>query len=99
MSAILVALPRPGLVTKVGNRELVDPNPPFAASVPGKALARNFASAPGAADTRFEPLTRPPSEPPSVGGGVNERPKGLGDAVTVPKIIFNLYIHFFNFIY
>lgn len=88
LSPILVALPRPGFATKFGNRELLEPNTPFAASAPGTALARNFASAPGAADTRFGPPTRPPREPPSVGGGVNERPRGLGDPVTDPEIEF-----------
>lgn len=75
---------RPGFPTKFGKRELLDPNTPFAVKV-GTALVRNLASAPGAADTRLAPPTRPPNDPPIVGGGVKESPKGLGEAVTVPK--------------
>lgn len=73
----------PGLPTKFGKRELLDPKTPFAVRA-GTALVLNFASAPGAAETRFAPPTRPPKEPPIDGGGVNDNPKGLGDAVTVP---------------
>lgn len=80
---MLVAPPRPGLPTRLGNRELLEPNTPLAVKA-GTALARNLASAPGAADTRLAPPTSPPKDPPKVGGGVNDNPNGLGDAVTVP---------------
>lgn len=88
---MLAAPPRPGLPTRLGNRELLEPNTPLAVKA-GTALARNLASAPGAADTRLAPPTRPPRDPPKVGGGVNDSPRGLGDAVTVPDQS-NIYIY------
>lgn len=94
---ILAAPPRPGLPTRLGNRELLEPNTPLAVRA-GTALARNLASAPGAADTRLAPPTRPPRDPPKVGGGVNDNPKGLGDAVTVPAYKkSNIYIRKTNY--
>lgn len=83
LSLILAVPPRPGLPTRLGKRELLEPNTPLAVKA-GTALVRNLASAPGAADTLLAPPTRPPKDPPKVGGGVNDNPKGLGDAVTVP---------------
>lgn len=80
---MLVVPPRPGLPTKFGKRELLEPKTPLAVKA-GTALARNLASAPGAADTRLAPPTSPPKDPPKVGGGVKDNPNGLGDAVTVP---------------
>jgi hypothetical protein len=77
------APPRPGLPTRFGKRELLEPKTPLVVRA-GTALVRNLASAPGAAETRFAPPTRPPREPPMEGGGVRERPRGLGEAVTVP---------------
>lgn len=76
---------RPGFPTKVGNSELLDPKTPLAVRA-GTALARNLASAPGAAETRLAPPTNPPKDPPRAGGGeaVKDNPSGLGDAVTVP---------------
>lgn len=84
LSPIFVAPVRPALPTKFGNRELLEPKTPLAVNA-GTALARNLASAPGAADTRFAPPTSPPKDPPKVGGGVKDNPNGLGEAVTVPK--------------
>lgn len=83
LSPMLAVPLRPGLPTKLGNRELPDPNTPLDVKA-GTALARNFASAPGAADTLLAPPTKVPKDPPMVGGGVNDNPNGLGDAVTVP---------------
>ena len=79
-----LAPPLPGLPTKFGKRELLDPKTPLAVNV-GTALLLNFASAPGAAETRLAPPTKPPKDPPIVGGGVRDNPRGLGDAVTVPE--------------
>lgn len=81
---MLVVPPRPGLPTRLGNRELLEPKTPLAVNA-GTALARNLASAPGAAETRLAPPTNPPKDPPKVGGGVKDKPNGLGDAVTVPR--------------
>lgn len=83
LSPMLVVPLRPGLPTKLGKRELLEPKTPLAVKA-GTALARNLASAPGAADTRLAPPTSPPKDPPKVGGGVKDNPNGLGDAVTVP---------------
>lgn len=72
-------------------RDVVEPNIPLVARL--ATPFRNFAaSAPGAAErTPRPPLKapncKPPELPPRVGGGVKDpdvRPRGLGDAVTVP---------------
>lgn len=96
MSPTPVVPLRPGLFTRLGNRELLEPNTPFAVNA-GTALVRNFASAPGAAETRLALPTKPPKEPPIVGGGVKDNPKGLGEAVTVPKIMFRANFQFVFF--